>query len=954
MSPRSRSSLAFVLFAVPLAAQESRVSVRAWEHERSDLPVDTRFHFGRFDNGLRWVWARNSEPKERSYLRLHVDVGSLAEEDGERGMAHFLEHMAFNGSEHFAPGTLIEWFQRHGMSFGADLNAQTDFSETIYKLDLPDSDAETLGEGLLVLRDFANGLSLLPEEIEKEKGVIDGEERESDSPGYRLFVRQLAELLGETRLDDRIPIGVREVRAKFTAEAVRAFYRKWYRPELMTLVLVGDLGELDPLPLITEHFGSLAPPPGPPASEPPPGTVQDLSRELCFFEPEIPSVTLRAERLVPFVEERFDRARWREETPLQVARRMLDLRFAELVKREDAPFLSAGAGSAAAFRVVDGEDLTVRCAPGKWKEALAVGEQELRRALEHGFQEAELAEVRANALRSLDEAVERERTQTSASLVSEILNAAENPYVPTAAETDRSILRPLYESLTVEDCHRALVEAWSRGERTLLALGALDLGPEAGKLLEEAWEASRAVEVEKGAEISVQDFAYASEGAEPGAIEARVHQEELDFDQVRFENGVALDVKRTDFREQQVLFRVLLGEGRLSLSKAELPLGWMAERVFEDGGLEAHTIDELRRLLAGKEVGLSFSVGVDAFVFGGATTAEDLLLQCELVCAYLGAPGWREDGYVRVKRELPLVYEGLKHQHQGPVLTDFMAALFEGDERFTFFPQAKLEAVELGSVRAWLTPFLAEAPLEVSFVGDLEVEEVVRAAARTFGKLPARRELRRHEEHRRAPAPKSGVAQRHEIDTQVPKSLVLTVFPIPDGIDPLVRWRFEFLAEVVRDRLRTEVRERLGAAYAPTAGLQQSQTLEGVGLLLVQALTEPGAAEGLRDACFAVTDALSRDGVTQEEVDRLREPVLKNLRDARRQNGWWLGVLSESQRRPETLEEVAMQTDFFRTIGAEPLSELAKTYLVREKSSTVIVDPREQEQAGAEDSEKED
>ncbi|MEQ1892972.1 MAG: pitrilysin family protein, partial [Planctomycetota bacterium] len=206
------------------------VASRPWEMERSDVPVDPRIRFGALDNGLRYAWAANPEPKERVYLRLHVDVGSYAEEENERGLAHFLEHMAFNGSKNFPAGTLIEWFQRHGMSFGADTNAHTSFSETVYKLDLPNADAATIREGLKVLRDFADGLLLAAEEIEREKGVIDGEQRERDSAAWRVQVKQLETLFAGTRVPERLPIGTAEIRALFTAESVRAFYEKWYRP----------------------------------------------------------------------------------------------------------------------------------------------------------------------------------------------------------------------------------------------------------------------------------------------------------------------------------------------------------------------------------------------------------------------------------------------------------------------------------------------------------------------------------------------------------------------------------------------------------------------------------------------------------------------------------------------------------------------------------------------------
>ncbi|MCB9915081.1 MAG: insulinase family protein [Planctomycetes bacterium] len=250
------------------AAPREAGTAAPWPQATSDVPVDPRVHFGHLDNGLRYAWANNAEPKERVYVRLHVDAGSFAERDDEVGMAHFLEHMAFNGSRHFAAGTLIEWFQEHGMSFGADTNAHTAFSETVYKLDLPNRDETTLREGLTVLRDFADGLTLADEEVQNEKGVIDGEERERDSAGFRTFRKVFEKLYAGTTPPNRLPIGTKPVRDAFTAESVRAFYTNWYRPENMTLVVVGDLRDYDPLPLITELFGDMQGPARPSRSSP--------------------------------------------------------------------------------------------------------------------------------------------------------------------------------------------------------------------------------------------------------------------------------------------------------------------------------------------------------------------------------------------------------------------------------------------------------------------------------------------------------------------------------------------------------------------------------------------------------------------------------------------------------------------------------------------------------------
>lgn len=915
------------------------VAPRPWEHARSDVPVDARIRFGALDNGLRYAWAANPEPKERVYLRLHVDVGSLAEEEHERGMAHFLEHMAFNGSRNFPAGTLIEWFQRHGMSFGADTNAHTSFSETVYKLDLPSADPQTIREGLEVLRDFADGLLLAAEEIEREKGVIDGEERERDSAAWRVQVKELDVFFGGTRLAERLPIGKPEVRARFTAEGVRAFYEKWYRPDAMTLVAVGDLGTLDPAPLFAEAFADMQTPEAPLPAEPALGRPTRFDHVLALHEPEIPSLSLSIQRLEPWEEEPFVVAEWLEDLPLQYARSMLNLRFSELAKQETTPFLGAGVGSAAALEVLDGESLTVACAPDRWEAALAAAEQELRKALEFGFRQDELDEVRADALRGLDEAVEREKTAHSNGILEELLTAAESEYVPTDAATVRTILRPAVEALTLEQCQDAFRAAWSSGELALSATGNLDLGPEAEEKLRAAYATSTAAPVEAEAEEAALAFAYASDPALSGPIAARTHVEDLDFTSVRFANGVVLNVKRTDFKERQILFGVHLAEGKLTLPPERSAVNFVASQVFGAAGLAAHSDDDLRRLTAGKVVALNFSVAEDSFLFGGATTREDLLFQLELLCAQLEAPGWRADGLVPFRRGLPLFFEGLAHQHQGPVIRHFMPDLFGNDPRQVLPQQAEAEAVDMDAVRAWLAPELADGPLEVAFVGDLDLEETIALAARTLGRLPARRDWRAHDERRNLPAPLSGLRQTHTIETQVPKSLVLIAFPFPDGLDTYTRRCATLLGSVVNDRLRLEVREKLGAAYSPGAGTQLSSVHPGVGLLMIQAMADPDKVETLVEACLGVARSLAEQGVTDEEVARLKEPLLKQRRDAKRQNGFWLGFLVEATRKPHQLDDLRSADAFYEGHTAADLTPLAQRHLAPERASILVVNP---------------
>jgi zinc protease len=926
--------------ATDSAAPRRTATPRPWSHETSDIPVDPRIRFGAFDNGLRWAWAANSEPKDRCYVRLHVDVGSLGENDDELGMAHFLEHMAFNGTKNFAAGTLIEWFQSHGMAFGADTNAHTSFSETVYKLDLPRNDPKTLREGLLVLRDFADGMIIAEEEVQAEKGVIDGEQRERDSAGFRVLLKQLELAFGGTRVGNRIPIGTKEVRDNFTAASVRAFYERWYRPEHMTLVAVGDFGGLDPVELFREAFGDMPVPAAPLTKEPGPGTAKKFDLFYSVYEKEIPSVQITVARLKPWKQSPVTVKEWLSDLPLDYARAMLNSRYSEMLNKGTAPFLNAGVSSGEAFDVFDGEDLSISSTPEKWKESLAAAEQELRRAIEFGFHEGELAEMRADAFRSLDEAVQREATNHSQAILGTILAVAESPGVPTDAKTRRNLLRPAIEALTIEACHQAFKKAWSEGSLSITTTGNLDLGADAGTVLRAAFEASRAVAVESGPVIATSEFAYASDPAKSGAQKSRSHVEDLDIHQVVFENGVMLNVKRTDFKEKQILMTVNVGEGNLTLDPSNvLAAGMVGAQVVNNGGLAAHTVDDLRRLLAGKQVGFGFGMGADRFSAGGATTGEDLLLQCELATAFMTAPGWREESLAQFRSQVPLIYEQMKHQLQGPLVNEFIPAVFSGDPRFGYASREQVDAWGVEETRDWLAPIFADAPIEISLVGDVDVEAAIGIVARTFGTLPARRAWNEYAERRTAPAPKGGIRQTHTIETQDPKSLVFIAFPANDGIPIERRRAFDMLNEVIRDRLRLEVREKLGAAYSPGSAAQVSTVYPGVGMLFMQAQADPEKVETLVSACLGVADTLAKDGISDEELDRLREPVLNRRRDAKRTNGFWLQILSRAQSDPDHLDDMRSGDHYYESVKAADLTPLAKQYLQSARASVLVVNP---------------
>ena len=293
--PAVRRAL-IALFVAPLLAFAAD-----FPHETSDLPVDPAIHWGRLDNGFRYALLHNAEPKGRVSARLAIRVGSIYENENQRGLAHFLEHMAFNGSRHFPSANVVEFFQRLGMGFGGDTNASTNFDRTIYQLELPDTKPATLREAFTFFADVAGGLSIDPKMIDKERGIILSEKRARDSVGLRTFLAELEFLVPDTRFPQRLPIGLEDVIKTATRERFVEFYDTWYRPERMFLVIAGDIDPAAVEPLVKELFSPLAAR-SPALPEPHLGIVTAPASVIATLhsEPEAGSTNVNLETVVPY------------------------------------------------------------------------------------------------------------------------------------------------------------------------------------------------------------------------------------------------------------------------------------------------------------------------------------------------------------------------------------------------------------------------------------------------------------------------------------------------------------------------------------------------------------------------------------------------------------------------------------------------------------------------------
>jgi zinc protease len=937
------SRLAPLLLAFLCSLRPVFAAAIPFPHENSDLKLDPAAAYGTLPNGLRYVVRANKEPKERVSLRLLVEAGAVHEQDNQQGLAHFLEHMAFNGSENYpSEDMLIKFFQRMGMNFGGDTNASTWFTRTLYLLELPDTKPESIGEGLKVFRDYAGGLKLTQEEIEKERGIILSEKRTRDSVGWRTSVATRNFLLANTLFSKRDVIGTDEVLKTAGRERFVDFYDTWYRPELMALVIVGDIDVPAVVKQLTEAFSPLKAR-GPARPQPDLGKIPSFEGVQAFYhhEPEAPDTNVSIGTITPYSKEPDTAATRLKYLPRSLAHAMINRRLSVLAKKEDAPFTSGGAGAGESFNFYRQSIMSLNCRADQWAGALGVADQELRRALEHGFQKPELDEVIANFRNSLQQAVKTAATRRSGPIADEIVDTLLERDVWTTPEDDLALYGPALEKVTVEDCVAALRAAWSPSHRLVMVTGNAKIpAAEAAKTaIVSAYEKSRALAVAPPEAMADAKWAYTEFGP-AGQIARREHIADLDVTLLTFGNGVRLNLKKTDFEANRIRMTVRIGNGQLTEPRDKPGLATFTGQTFTAGGLGRHSADDLRRILAGKTVGAGFSAGGDAFVINGATNREDLLLQMQLVAARITDPGFRAEAARQARKELEEIYLSFAHTAAGPFNLEVARLLASGDSRFGWPKKEEMLQRNLDEVKAWVTPDLRSGAMEVAIVGDIDVEATIAAVAQTLGALPAREPQPPPAAALQVKFPSEPFARDYAIETEIPKGTVALYWPTTDGREISRARRLNMLSEVFNDRLRIKVREELGDAYSPGSGSFASDIYPGYGYVQASVTIDPPRAKQVADIIVQIAAELAEKGVTEDELERAKKPVLTTLRESARTNQYWLGsVLTRAQQRPEVLEWSRTRYADNEAITTGELSELAKTYFPAGRVSRVVVVP---------------
>lgn len=921
-----------------------------WPQDKSDLKPDPKATYGTLANGVRYVILPNPEPPGRASIRLYMDVGSLMEKDDQQGMAHYLEHMAFNGSRHFKGGEMVEYFQRLGMGFGADTNAHTSFKETVYMLELPKVESKLLNEGIQLFRDYLDGMALGEKEIDKERGIILSEKLSRDSIEYRTMLAGYQFAMPESLLPKRMPIGVEDVIKTMKRPRFQDFYRTWYTPKRATVVVVGDIKDIGAVKKEIETNFADAKAPEKENEDPTLGTISPGRGLIASLhtEMEAKAVQMSIEVLRPAQNKVDTVATRREKMVRDLADMMVNQRLSKLAKAEGAPFLSGESYSYEYLKFVKVTGIQADCAPDQWKATLSLLETEIRRAIEHGFTDAEFAEAKATLLQAVELRAAQADTRKSRDLASGLVTLLADDKVITHPADDLKRVKDALSTLTKDECHQALAKSWKSDDMQVFVGGNLKLEGDAAAQILAVYRESKAKPVTAPAKEETAAFAYTDFGA-PGKIVSQKDVADLNITQAVLENNIRVNIKPTPFEKGTVRVALNFGGGKLSLPADKPGLATFAQSTFIAGGLKAHSVDDLRRIFAGKTVGNEFVVGDEAFLLAGKTTPGDLEAQLQLLTAYMTAPGYREEAERNFRRNLEPMYVELHHTAEGIMMDKVVRYIHSDDHRFGMPPIEEMQKRSLTELAVWLTPALKEDFLEVSVVGDIEPKAALAAISKTLGTLPKRAaEKPAYTSERAIPFPQGPKAKDFPFESEIPKAIATVYWPTNDMSNIQRTRRLSMLGSVLDDRLRIQIREELGETYSPACYHVASDTYSGYGYMTAMVECKPEQAESISKLVIKIGNELSSQPITDDEFDRAKKPLLTQVEQMRRDNRYWAqNVVRNPQEHPERVEWARSMINDFSTITKAELESLAKEYLAANRTVNVKILPLEKKAAGA-------
>lgn len=925
--------LFFIVFATTAIAQQN-----------SKLPSDPNARTGKLDNGLTYYIRYNKTPQNRADFYIAQNVGSMQEEDSQSGLAHFLEHMAFNGTKHFPDKAMLNYLQNNGIKFGTNINAYTSFDETVYYIsDVPTGNINLLDSCLLVLYDWSSGITLEDEAIESERGVIREEWRTRGGAQQRLWDQLLPAMYPGSKYAKRMPIGSIDVINNFKPEEIRSYYKKWYRPDLQGIIIVGDVDVdamekriidlFSDIPLNASraeriHF------PVPNNKEPIITIATDpeaRSTSLMMFYKHNPLSREVKNTLQGYVNSYI----------MNAAATMLNIRFEEILQKPDAPFTRASAydGDYFVAKTKDAWTVTASCSEEKIDDALAAVVRESERIKKYGFTVEEYNLIRTSFIKSFEDLYNNREKQTNSMYSSEFVRVFIDGEPLLGIENEYKLIQSVASQISVDEINKAIKNLIG-DENLVIAI----TGPQKEGLVyptgSELQNVIKTVQSEKiePYKVKIINEPLISSTPTPGKITKIESDEDFDATVWSLSNGIKVILKKTDFKDDQIIMIGSSFGGTSKYAKSDPVNSKMVNQVINLGGVGNFSATDLSKLLADKTVLVKPEINLTSQHIRGSSSIKDFETMLQLVYLYFISPRSDNEAFTSFLQRTAV---NLKNQEADPqvAFTDSLEqALYVDNQLAKRLKSEDLKLIDYNRIMdMYKQQFKNPGSFVFTFVGNIDNEYVKPIVENYLASIPGKAVKGEFVE---VPMDlkKGMINNTFEREMQNPKATVFNAFTGQmerTQKNTIIMSMFDQILDIVYTE---KIREDEGGTYGVSTSGSISRYPEGQTVLQIAFDTDPEKANYLNEIVSKELNLLAQSGPKDEDFNYVLEYMKKNYNENIKKNGYWMGQINSKYFYDEDTHTNYME--ILQSVTPKDIQAFAKSLLSQGNETVVIMMPK--------------
>ncbi len=927
--------LAVILLLFGFAAGQADTPKVDISNMSKKLPLDPDVKIGKLDNGITYYIRKNHKPEDNAHFRIVISAGAINEDDDQNGLAHFTEHMCFNGTKNFPKNELIEVLQKSGVRFGADLNASTAYVRTMYELPIPMNNPELLDNAFQILEDWGHNVLFEGDDIEGERGVIINEWRQRNNAGMRLNDKHAPKLFKGSKYAKRNIIGDTSIILNFDHDVIRRFYKDWYRPDLMAVVAVGDFDIADMEKRIKKYFSRIEP-----VKNPRKHKVYEVPghKETLVSIASDPELT--NDRVSVYIKHDKKESKtyndYREGLKRQIFNSMMGTRFTEVTQKPDAPFLGGGAfytdyrGDKSIFMI------TATTEGGKSMKGLEGALDEVHRVFQHGFAESELKAVKNEILSNYESYYnERNATQNRAYVGEYTRNFIDHEAMP-GIEWEYGFAAEVLPTITVEEINK-LAKSYYRNDNTVITLSLVEGNkfPTESEVLNlyKSSEKKKLTPYE-AREVSDQLF---TRKVTPGSIVNTTQNAKVGITELTLSNGAKVVVKPTSFSDDEILFAATSRGGASLSSEEDYFTASAAAQFVPMGGLGEFSFGDLQKVLAGKNAQVAPNISDLSEGFRGQSSQKDLETLLQEVNLYFTAT--RKDD--QIFQALQQRFAGtLAQRSNNPqsAFQDTMNLTMSGYHYTATPPTVEMvNSVDYDkAIKFYKERFANAGDFTFYFVGNVDIAKLKPLLEKYIASLPGKAA----DENWRdmgIKAPRERITKRFK-NGKEDRTMVYMAINGKFDWNQESRHRLRSMKDVMDIKFTQEIREKLGGVYSPGIWVTTEKYPEPEYQINITFVCEPSRTDELVAASEELLKNLKKE-LEVESTDKVKKAQVTERNRSIETNRYWLSSLSNAYLNDEPVDGVLTYEKYIKNLTAEDVREAAKKYINLDHLVKIIMEP---------------